>query len=228
MKKITVISLLGVLLASCNMSVNKSIRIEDRETVNHSLNTVNGSIHIGNSCEVFGDCRTINGSIAVGTNSRVTDLKTVNGSIVIDENVHVEGSLESINGDVRCQQNVIVNRGIGTINGEIDLAEVTDEFSYQELMEYEGLGFCQKGEGGKLLDSGQTRLTGRLPVNPSGGALSGCPHTNIGMARIFEVVLQLRGEARDRQVEGAKAGLAHLAAGPCGQLQQVMILGTQS
>lgn len=125
MKKIVVISLLLLFLASCSMSVNKSIRIEDGETVNHSLNTVNGSIQIGNSCEVFGDCRTINGSIKVGTNSRVTDLKTVNGSIGLHENVHVEGSLESVNGDIRCQQNVRVHRRIGTINGKIDLTETT-------------------------------------------------------------------------------------------------------
>jgi acetyl-CoA C-acetyltransferase len=117
--------------------------------------------------------------------------------------------------------------GITDVRKEIDLAEVTDEFSYQELMEYEGLGFCEKGEGGKLIDSGVTRLGGALPVNSSGGALSGCAHTNIGMARVFEVVLQLRGEAGDRQVEGARTGLAHLAAGPCGQLQQVVILGTE-
>jgi len=117
--------------------------------------------------------------------------------------------------------------GITDVLRQIDLAEVTDEFSYQELMEYEGLGFCEKGQGGKLIDSGETSPGGKLPVNVSGGALSGCSHTNIGMARIFEIVLQLRGEAGARQIEGAKTGIAHLAAGPCGQLQQVMILGSQ-
>jgi len=117
--------------------------------------------------------------------------------------------------------------GITDVLKEIDLAEITDEFSYQELLEYEGLGFCEKGEGGRFIDSGATRLGGVLPVNPSGGVLSGCAHTNIGIARIFEVVMQLRGEAGERQVEEARTGLAHLAAGPCGQLQQVMILGNR-
>ena len=70
-------------------------------------------------------------------------------------------------------------------------------------------------------------MGGKLPVNPSGGVLSGCAHTNIGTARIFEVVLQLRGEAGARQVPKAKNGLAHFAGGPCGQLQQVIILGTE-
>ena len=117
--------------------------------------------------------------------------------------------------------------GITDPRREIDVAELTDEFSYQELLEYEGLGLCAEGEGGKLIDSGETGLGGSLPVNPSGGALSGCAHTNIGIARILENVLQLRGEVGIRQVQGAKVGLAHLAAGPCGQLQQVMILRAQ-
>ena len=117
--------------------------------------------------------------------------------------------------------------GIRDPRKEIDVAEVTDEFAYQELMTYEGLGFCGKGEGGKFIDSGITKMDGKLPVNPSGGALSGCAHTNIGMARIFEIVLQLCGEAGARQVPKAKTGLAHFAGGPCGQLQQVMILGSK-
>lgn len=117
--------------------------------------------------------------------------------------------------------------GISDPRKEINVAELTDEFSYQELMTYEGLDFCGHGEGDKFIESGITQMGGDLPVNPSGGVLSGCAHTNIGMARIFEVVLQLRSEAGARQVPAAKIGLAHFAGGPCGQLQQVMILGTE-
>ncbi len=116
--------------------------------------------------------------------------------------------------------------GITDPRKEIDVADVTDEFSYQELMAYEGLGLCKAGEGGRWLESGASGRGGQLPVNLSGGALSGCSHTTIGMGRIAEIVTQLRGEAGARQVDGARTGLAHLAGGPAGQLQQVMVLGT--
>ncbi len=116
--------------------------------------------------------------------------------------------------------------GISDPRKDIDLLEVTDEFAYQELMAYEGLGLCDAGQGGRWLESGTSRRGGHQPVNLSGGALAGTSHTTIGMGRIAEIVLQLRGEAGARQVDGARTGLAQLASGPCGQFQQVMVLGT--
>jgi acetyl-CoA C-acetyltransferase len=115
--------------------------------------------------------------------------------------------------------------GITDPRKELDVFEVTDEFSYQELMAYEGLGLCEPGHGARLLESGASTRGGPHPVNPSGGALAGCCHTTIGMQRIAEVVAQLRGEAGARQVDGARTGLAQLASGPAGQFQQVMVLG---
>jgi acetyl-CoA C-acetyltransferase len=108
---------------------------------------------------------------------------------------------------------------------EIDVAEISEEFTYQELLWTEGLGFCDRGQGGRLLDSGKTRLGGKLPVNPSGGLLSGVPNGVAGMARAAEAVLQLRGKAGKRQVPGARIALAHGITGICGQHQAVMILG---
>ncbi len=117
--------------------------------------------------------------------------------------------------------------GINDPFKEIDVAEISEEYSYQELMWMEGLGFCDRGEGGKLIDSGKTQLNGVLPVNPSGGMLSGNPNGVAGMARVAESVLQLRGEAGERQVDGAKVALAHGVTGICGQHQCVMILGNE-
>ena len=76
------------------------------------------------------------------------------------------------------------------------------------------LGFCQHGEGGRLIDEGVTALGGRLPVNPSGGLLAkGHPVGATGVAQIAEIFWQLRGEAGNRQVAGAKVGLTENGGG---------------
>jgi acetyl-CoA C-acetyltransferase len=110
---------------------------------------------------------------------------------------------------------------------EIDVAEISEEYSYQELLWMEGLGFCGQGEAGKLIDAGVTQMGGQLPVNPSGGMLSGNPTVVAGMARVAEAAQQLRGEAGDRQVPGASVALAHGVTGMCGQHQCVMILSNK-
>ncbi len=115
--------------------------------------------------------------------------------------------------------------GIRKPFNELDVAEIAEEYSYQELLWMEGLGFCDRGGGGKLMDSGKTKMGGKLPVNPSGGMLSGNPNGVAGMVRVAEAVLQLQGKAGDRQVEGARRALAHGTTGICGQHQAVMILG---
>lgn len=107
---------------------------------------------------------------------------------------------------------------------EIDVAELYDVTSYHELMEYEALGFCGEGEGGRLIDSGATSLGGELPVNPSGGMLSSNPYTAVGLFRVAEAALQVSGRAEGRQVPGAKIALAHGMSGICGQSNVVAIL----
>ena len=92
---------------------------------------------------------------------------------------------------------------------EIDLVEVDDSFSYKELQHLEAVGLCQKGEAGLLVQEGVTGRDGRLPVNLSGGSL-GAGHLGeaTGLAKVGEVVLQLRGEAGRKQVPDARIGLA--------------------
>ena len=126
---------------------------------------------------------------------------------------------------VKAAQKAYRMAGIRNPAREIDVAEISEEFSYQELLWMEGLGFCERGDGGKLVDSGKTRLGGKLPINPSGGVLSGNPNHVAGMVRVAEAVLQVRGDAGARQVDGARVALAHGVTGFCGQHQAVMILG---
>ncbi|HXL98371.1 MAG TPA: thiolase family protein [Rhizomicrobium sp.] len=94
---------------------------------------------------------------------------------------------------------------------DVDLIELHDCFATAEIVHYENLGLCKAGEAGRLIDSGETALGGRVPVNVSGGLLSkGHPLGATGIANIYEVTTHLRGEAGNRQVAGAKIGLTHV------------------
>jgi len=97
---------------------------------------------------------------------------------------------------------------------DIHVMEVHDATAPAEVFIYEELGLCPEGEGGRLIDEGVTELGGRIPVNTSGGLLSkGHPVGATGVAQIYEIFQQLRGEASDRQVEGAKVGLTENGGG---------------
>ncbi|MGX9889601.1 lipid-transfer protein [Streptomyces sp. NPDC002276] len=93
---------------------------------------------------------------------------------------------------------------------DVDVVELHDCFSVNELLTYEALGMCAPGESGKLVESGGTTYGGRWVVNPSGGLISkGHPLGATGIAQVAELVWQLRGVAGERQVPGAEVGLAH-------------------
>jgi acetyl-CoA acetyltransferase len=100
---------------------------------------------------------------------------------------------------------------------DLSVVELHDASAPAEIMAYEYLGLCPKGEGGKLIDEGATRLGGRLPVNTSGGLLrKGHPVGATGIAQIVELTEQLQGRAGERQVEGASVGLAQNGGGNIG------------
>ena len=100
---------------------------------------------------------------------------------------------------------------------DVDVIELHDCFTIAEICVLEALGVCEIGKGGTLAESGETAIAGRIPVNTSGGLKSkGHPVGATGAAQIMELVLQLRGEAGERQVEGAKVGLAQNMGGSGG------------
>ena len=97
---------------------------------------------------------------------------------------------------------------------DVSLAFCHDAFVNEELEYYELLGFCGEGEGEKLVEAGETGPGGRIPFNTDGGLIArGHPGGPTGTAQIHEAVLQLRGEAEGRQVDGARIALAHLIGG---------------
>jgi benzoylsuccinyl-CoA thiolase BbsB subunit len=123
-----------------------------------------------------------------------------------------EGGAVGIESCVRASREAYEASGIGP--EDLDVIELHDCFTVHELVAYEDLGLCPKGEGGRLVDEGATALGGKIPVNPSGGLLSkGHPLGATGVGQIVELVWQLRGECGKRQVRGAKVALAHNGGG---------------
>lgn len=112
----------------------------------------------------------------------------------------------------RAAQGAYEQAGIGV--KDIDFAEVHDCFTIAEVLRVEGLGFCERGGMIKWIDDGTIALTGKKPINPSGGLLGkGHPIGATGIAQIYELCKQLRGEAGRRQIAGARIGLAHNRGG---------------
>jgi acetyl-CoA C-acetyltransferase len=92
---------------------------------------------------------------------------------------------------------------------DINVAELHDAFTILEIAESEHVGFFEKGEGAKALARGETRIDGKLPINPSGGLKArGHPVGATGVAQVVELVWQLRGEAGERQVKDAVNGFS--------------------
>lgn len=92
---------------------------------------------------------------------------------------------------------------------ELDVAELYNAFSIQEIIEYEALGFCEKGRGAELIRKGVTSMEGELPVCPSGGVLCTNPIGASGLIRVAEAALQVMGKAGERQVPNVRRALAH-------------------
>lgn len=108
---------------------------------------------------------------------------------------------------------------------DISLAELHDATAYGELHQTEAMGFCKLGEGGPYAESGATTLGGEKPINTSGGLeCRGHPIGASGLAQIYELGLQLRGEAGKRQVEGARLGLAENGGGNIGVEEAAMCI----
>jgi acetyl-CoA acetyltransferase len=108
----------------------------------------------------------------------------------------------------RAAQKAYEESGLGP--EDVQVIELHDCFSTNELITYEGLGLCPEGAGGKLIDEGAVTYGGQWVVNPSGGLISkGHPLGATGLAQCAELTWQLRGDAGDRQVDGAKAALQH-------------------
>jgi acetyl-CoA C-acetyltransferase len=116
-------------------------------------------------------------------------------------------------GGAECAADVFKQAGITDPRREVDCVEMYVPFSWFEPMWLENLGFAASGEGWKLVEDGVTQLDGDLPVNMSGGVLSSNPIGASGMLRFAEAANQVRGQAGEHQVDGARTAVGHAYGG---------------
>jgi acetyl-CoA C-acetyltransferase len=129
--------------------------------------------------------------------------------------LHSRGDFTTLSATVKAAESAYKMAGVKP--EDIDLAEVHDCFTIAEIVVSEDLGFFKKGEGGKAAQSGATAIGGGKPINTSGGLKSkGHPVGATGVGQVVEVVHQLRGEAKERQVKDAKIGLTQNMGGSGG------------
>ena len=155
-------------------------------------------------------------------------LRKLNGArpVKIIASVLGQGSDRDMDGEdigERLSKQAYEMAGVGP--KDIDTAEVHDATAYGELHQAEVMGFCKPGEGGIYAESGATALGGDKPINTSGGLeCRGHPIGASGLAQIYEIVMQLRGEAGKRQVEKARIGLTENGGGNIGVEEAAMCL----
>jgi acetyl-CoA C-acetyltransferase len=127
----------------------------------------------------------------------------------------------------RAAKNAFDMAGITDPATQVHVAELYDAFTYQELMWLEAMGLCADDQAGHLLEDGMFDIDGPLPVNASGGLLSGHPVIAAGLIRMAEVVRQLRGEAGVAQAKDPTVGVAQGVNGLCGQSHCVWVLSSE-
>ncbi|MCP4436961.1 MAG: thiolase domain-containing protein [Actinomycetia bacterium] len=126
----------------------------------------------------------------------------------------------------QCAQDVYAQAGITDPLKQIDMVEMYVPFSWYEPMWLENLGFSPEGEGWKMTQAGATEMGGELPVNCSGGVLSTNPIGASGMIRFGEAAMQVRGQAGDHQVDGARTAVGH-AYGGAAQFYAMWVVGAE-
>ncbi len=194
-----------------NGSLNPNAQFQNKITVEKVL----GSTMVADPLTLF-DCSPItDGAAAIILSSEDSPHSpAITGSAVATDHISISSrqSMTELLATKLAAQKAYAQAGISA--KDVDVAEVHDCFTIAEILAYEDLGFCAKGQGGKLIRSGATELTGQIPVNTSGG-LKACGHPvgATGIKQIIEITNQLLGKAEKRQIKNAKIGLTHNVGG---------------
>ena len=193
-----------------NAYLNPKARFYKREV---SLDEIKNSPVVASPLRLFDCSLSVNGAAAAILTKDKADVEIVGSSLFVDRLSAFESEdMTSWEATKLAAEEAYKQAGISP--SDIDIAEVHDAFTSVELISYEDLGFCKKGEGKELIRKGVTSLNGNLPVNTSGGLKAkGHPISATGVSQIYELVKQMRNEAGQRQVSNVKYGLAQNVGG---------------
>ncbi|MBU1704642.1 MAG: hypothetical protein KJ922_04720, partial [Nanoarchaeota archaeon] len=178
-----------------------------------TLDAIKSSPVVASPFRLFDCSISVNGAAAAIISKDKTDIEVAGSGMATDYLFTFDReSLTELKATKIAAEEAYKQAGIGP--EEVNIAEVHDAFTILELMAYEDLGFCKKGEGSDMIREGIVKIDGKLPVNTSGGLKArGHPISPTGVAQIYEVVKQLRGQAKERQVSDAKYGLTENKGG---------------
>ncbi len=183
-----------------------------------TLDQIKNSPIIASPLRLFDCTMNVNGASACIISKDKTDIKVIGSGMATDYIAPFERE-DMTTWRASCLAAEKAYKQADISPKDIGLAEVHDAFTIVELIAYEDLGFCKKGEGAKLIRDGTVKMDGKLPVNTSGGLKArGHPISATGLAQIYELVKQLRKEAGDRQVSKAKIALAQNIGGAGGSI----------
>jgi acetyl-CoA C-acetyltransferase len=183
-----------------------------------TLEQIKNSPVVASPFRLFDCCISVNGGTAAIVSKEETDIE-IAGSGFSTDTILSFGREEIAHYKVTQRAAKIAYEQAKIKPEDVDIVEVHDAFTSDELIAYEDLGFAPEGKGAELIRSGKVNLDGELPVNPSGGLKAkGHPISPTGLAQIYEIVNQLRGRCRDRQVKNAKIGLCHNIGGNGGSV----------
>jgi len=194
-----------------------------------TVDTVLNSFMVADPLQLFDCCPFSDGAAAVVLTTEEKAQK------MVEKPVYVMGIGQGSAGSLCRQKDYTVMQSrlasarqaykmAGVEPGDIDLCELHDCFTIAEIVASECLGFFEFGKGSEALESGETALGGRIPINPSGGLKAkGHPIGATGAAQVYEIVRQLRGECGQRQVDGAKIGMTDTLGGDASTIVNLIL-----
>ncbi len=193
-----------------NAYLNPKARFYKKEV---TLKQIRKSPIIASPLRLFDCSLSVNGAAAAILTKDKTDIEIAGSGLFVDRLSAFESEdMTSWRASKLAAEEAYKQAGV--IPDDIDLAELHDAFTPVEVISYEDLGFCKKGEGKNLIRKGVTNLNGKLPVNTSGGLKAkGHPISATGIAQIYELALQMRGKAGERQVSNVNYALAQNIGG---------------
>jgi acetyl-CoA C-acetyltransferase len=183
-----------------------------------SLEKIKSSPVVAKPFRLFDCSVSVDGASAAVLTKDKTDVKIVGSGLCVDYMAPFERE-DVTTWDATVKSSREAFKMAGLKPEDIDVAELHDAFTMVEMLAYEDVGFVKKGQGSKYVRDGHFEIDGKLPVNTSGGLKAkGHPVSATGLAQINEIVLQLRSEAVDRQIQDAKYGLTQNIGGAGGTI----------